>query len=57
MTPAASHSTCGLWNSWPIICWPTSSSVLTRDTVTPAAVEISSAGICATRPSPMVNST
>jgi hypothetical protein len=27
----------------------------TRVTITPAAVEITSAGICATRPSPMVN--
>ncbi len=49
-------STRGFVNSWPVICVPMSSSVATRDTITPAAVEITSDGICATRPSPIVSS-
>ena len=56
MITAVIISTCGLENSWPVNCVPMSSSVATRDTITPAAVEMISAGICATRPSPMVSS-
>ncbi|MNT48536.1 hypothetical protein D3C72_1853200 [compost metagenome] len=54
--PAVRNSTCGLEKSWPVSWLPTSSSVVTRETITPAAVEITSAGICATRPSPMASS-
>ena len=56
MMPAVRNITLGLENSWLIICWPMSWSVDTRDTTTPAAVEITSAGIWATRPSPIVSS-
>ncbi|MNI95163.1 hypothetical protein D3C77_771830 [compost metagenome] len=56
MMPAVRNSTAGFENNWLMICWPMSWSVDTRDTTTPAAVEITSAGICATRPSPMVSS-
>ncbi len=49
-------NTRGLLNNWPVNCVPMSSSVATRDTITPAAVEMISDGICATRPSPIVSS-
>ncbi|MNT89549.1 hypothetical protein D3C72_2302920 [compost metagenome] len=55
MMPAVTYSTCGLANSWPITWVPMSCSLATRDTTIPAAIEITSAGICATRPSPMAN--
>ena len=47
---------------WAMICspmsrprWPPSSSDATRVTMMPAEVEMMSAGICATSPSPMVS--
>jgi hypothetical protein len=49
-------STRGFVNSCPVSCVPMSSSVATRETITPAAVEMTSDGICATRPSPIVSS-
>ncbi|HEX7641013.1 MAG TPA: hypothetical protein VF472_02275 [Burkholderiaceae bacterium] len=42
-------------NNWPTSWPPMSCSLATRDTTTPAAVEITSEGICATRPSPMAS--
>jgi hypothetical protein len=56
MMAAVMYSTCGLANSWPISCEPMSCSLATRDTTIPAAIEITSDGICATRPSPMASS-
>ena len=54
-TPAVMYITLGLANSWLAICWPMSWSVATRETMTPAAVEMTRAGIWATRPSPIVS--
>ena len=53
---AGDVQTLGRPNSWPMIWSPTSWSLATRETTMPAATEISSAGICATRPSPMASS-
>jgi hypothetical protein len=53
--PAVMKSACGLLNIWLISCWFRSWSLETRDTTMPAAVEMISAGTCATRPSPMVS--
>ena len=41
--------------SWLVSCELTSSSLATRDTTIPAAIEMISEGICATRPSPMAS--
>ena len=54
--PAVIYSTCGLANSWFTSWLPMSCSLATRDTITPAAVEMISDGSCATKPSPMASS-
>ena len=56
MMAAVIDSTCGLAKSWFTSCVPVSCPLPTRDTTTPAAVEMISAGICATRPSPIASS-
>ena len=53
--PPVNASACGLASTCVINCCPVSWSVLTRLTTRPAAVDMISAGICATRPSPMVS--
>ena len=57
-TPAAMNSGRGLRSSWPATSSPrfASVSVAARVTMMPVAVEISSAGICAARPSPIDSS-
>ena len=55
MTGATMYSICGRPPSCSMSCWLRSWSADTRVTSTPAAVEMISAGICATRPSPMVS--
>ena len=54
--PAAMAKAFGKIASCEMICWPTSAPVDTRLTMMPAADEMTSAGICATSPSPMVSS-
>ena len=52
----ADHQGLGWASSWPPMSAPrlSLSSVATRVTMMPAVIEMSSAGICETRPSPMV---
>ena len=57
ITTAVKINTLGLLNSWLSICSLMLSCELTRVTITPAAVEIINDGICATKPSPIVNNT
>ena len=53
---AVTTSTNGLPSNWLMMLRPILSlSPLTRVTMKPALMAISSAGICATRPSPMVS--
>ncbi len=56
MIPAVTYSTCGRLANWSSSCWLRSWSAETRVTRMPAAVEMTSAGTWATRPSPMVSS-
>ncbi|MNU08132.1 hypothetical protein D3C72_2540400 [compost metagenome] len=52
---AATASALGEANICRLTCWPMSSEDDTRVTMIAAAVDSSSEGICATRPSPMVS--
>ena len=54
-TPAM-RSTRGSWTSWRVRSWPNEPSDAARVTMIPVAVEISSAGIWVTMPSPIVRS-
>ena len=54
--PPVMYSTAGLANSWLTTWPPTSLSLATRETTIPAAIEMISDGICATRPSPIASS-
>ncbi|MNN75442.1 hypothetical protein D3C81_1917470 [compost metagenome] len=55
MMAAVMYNTCGRANNWPTNWPPISCSLATRDTTIPAAVEMISEGICATRPSPIAS--
>ena len=54
---AVTSSALGLPKSWDTTSLPMSCESATRVTIKAAAVDSSSEGICATRPSPMVSST